>query len=42
MLDFKISMTIRRESSGQDIEKYSGEATNDLVKLIESKKEYKQ
>ena len=42
MFDFKFSITIRRGSNERAVEQYSGEATNDLTRLIKSKKEHKQ
>jgi hypothetical protein len=35
-------MTIRRGGSRRAVEEYSVKATNDLARLIESKKEHKQ
>ncbi len=38
MFDFKISMTIKKGSSGRAIKEYIGKAADGLAGLLESKK----
>ena len=38
MIDFKISMTIKKGGSGRAIKEYNGKAADGLAGLIESKK----